>query len=792
VTNESPNPARWLEPGAFGQSLLLRKAFAQPAVPAGTRLGAYVVVEEIARGGMSVVYLAERADGQFAQRVAIKAVHGARSADVQALFLRERQLLADFKHAHVARLLDGGSSEDGLLWCAMELVEGITLDSYLKNAKPDLGKRLQLLLQLSDAVQAAHARLLVHRDIKPGNVMVDADGSAKLLDFGIATWAHAEDAARAYSPAWASPEQLSDGLIGPASDQYQLGRLLNLMLTDADQADHWVNGERALELKAIATRATQTAPDARYASVAEFSAELQRWIEQRPVQSYSQRWPYLLRSAIRRHPLQSAAFLTMSLLAIGLLSYSQWRLIQQRNIAEYQAETAKEINHFLQNDLLLLSDPNVSQDANLKVSALLERAASSIETRFASRPEVAAELHAMLGRGLRGLGALTPAQLQFERAQVLAKKSFSADDSRRLTIEFEHAELEMDQSKFQLAHQRLTALLPLAEKALGAESELVLSAQARQSTAAFRSGIATHASIERLAALQKTIDGVLGSESALAIRALNERAIMLSEIEQVEESAQIRLEHINRALARYGANYSTVWAGRVNYAVILRKLRRYPEALQQVEQAQQGLEKIFGVDSVSSLHAVNVRSRILLDMGKIDEAVVLQRHILKARIALLGREHEQVAVSFVNLGGMLAASARMQAASPATAKRDFSEAISAYREALAIRRKVFPPDHVDIVTNLQLLGDGLREQGDFIEADRYLNEALVRGERTLDESRPELANIRFRYAQLKAAQKLPEHARAPLLAALAHYQTRLGPKHQRTLEAEKMRAQFGW
>jgi eukaryotic-like serine/threonine-protein kinase len=767
----SHNPLRWLEPGAIAQSRLMLQVFVTPRLAPGTRLGAYQLLSEIARGGMGVVYLAERADGQFEQRVAIKTVHGARSPQVHALFLRERQLLADFKHAHVARLLDGGSTEDGLLWCAMELVEGDTLDIYLNGLAPSLTKRLQLFRQLCDAVHAAHGRLFVHRDIKPSNVMIDADGSAKLLDFGIASWTQSDDQARAYSPAWASPEQLSGAAIGPASDQHQLGRILKLMLTDV-----LPTGERGAELQAIAARATADQVEARYASVAEFSEDLQRWIDHRAVRSYSQRWPYFLRTAIRRHPWQSAAFALLGMIAIGLISYSQWRLMQQRDIAAYQAKTAEEINQFLQDDLLRLADPNISQDANLKVSTLLTRASTSIDQRFAERPEIAAELHAMLGHGLRGLDAFDASAIEFERAQALAAKNLAADDPQRLAIELEHAELEIAQAKFPQAHQRLTALIAQATPSLGVNAELSLSARARRASAAFYAGIEPTSAIDELTALQATIDAQLGPQSALAIRALNERAIMLSNLERLADALPVRLEHIARASKAYGDNYSTVWVGRVNYAVLLRKLGQSAQALQQVEMAQQGLEKIFGVDSTASLQALNVRSRIVFDMGDKSSAIDLQRQILAARMSLLGPEHDQVAVSHVNLGGMLYADLR-----PA-------EAIDEYLQALRIRQKIFPADHVDVLTNLMLVGDTWRQQGQFAQADPYLSQALASAERTLDAARPELANIRFRYAQLKLAQQKPELARAPLQAALAAYQLQLGPDHKRTLEAMKLLA----
>ncbi len=779
-----PDPLRWLETGAISDSILLRRCFEAPSLPSGTRLGAYQIIAELARGGMGIVYFAERADGQFVQRVAIKTVHTERSDLVQDLFKRERQLLADFKHANVARLLDGGSSADGLLWCAMELVEGDTLDVFLQRTQPSLLARLQLLLQLCDAVHAAHGRLFVHRDIKPSNVMVDADGSAKLLDFGIASWsqylspqtiADARSQAsqvhpHAYSPKWASPEQLRQESVGPASDQHQLGQLLQLMIA-SEPTDRRLSGERERELQAIIVKSMQDQPEARYASVAEFSDEIKRWIDKRPVRSYSQQWTYALRAAVRRNPWQSCAFVGLFLLATGLLSFSQWRLLKQRDIARYESATTLRMNQFLQNDLLLLSDPNVSQDADLKVRVLLERASRSIAPRFTDRPEIAVELHVLLGRGLRSLDALDAAGEELALAQKLAQSALSENALGMLALEYEWAELEIAQSKFDLADQRLQRLIPRVTATLGPAAELSLQSRARALTAGFNAGRDQPKMLDALTAMQSTLDDTLGALAPLSIQTLNSRAIMLNSLERLNESEQVRLTHIARATARYGAEHSSVMTSRLNYAVILRKLERIAPAMQQAEIAQSGLEKIFGSKSLAALHAMNVRSRILYDAGQVDVAIALQHQVLSGRMQTLGAAHEQVAFSYASLGGMLNANR-------------LADSIAAYRLALAIRQKILHPDHIDVLTNLLLLGDSLRRQGDWQSADQLLSEALERAERTLGAERQELANIRFRYAQLKLAQKQPEKARAPLMLALAVFQSKLGPKNKRTMEAQ--------
>ena len=207
-------------------------------MPRETKIGPYRLVRQLGNGGISAVYLAEREGEQFTQRVAIKLVRAdATGAAMLRRFRQERQILAALEHPNIARLLDGGTSSSGLPFLAMEYVEGTPIDVYCRERALPLDARLRLFLQLCDAVQYAHRNLVIHRDIKPPNVLVTDDGVPKLLDFGIAkltsdTVPADATITRLMTPDYASPEQLLGRPVTTASDVYSLGVLLFELLTD--------------------------------------------------------------------------------------------------------------------------------------------------------------------------------------------------------------------------------------------------------------------------------------------------------------------------------------------------------------------------------------------------------------------------------------------------------------------------------------------------------------------------------------------------------------------------------
>ncbi len=208
--------------------------------PEGRRVGPYRLVRELGRGGMGTVHLAARADGQFEQQVALKLVHpGAATDEMLRRFRHERQILASLEHPHVARLLDGGVTEDGMPYLVMEYVEGAPLTEYCDAHRLSTEQRLHLFITVCDAVAFAHRNLVVHRDLKPGNIQLSKDGQVKLLDFGIAKLLNVEEVAetltrtgvRLLTPEYAAPEQVLDKPLTTAADVYALGVILYELLT---------------------------------------------------------------------------------------------------------------------------------------------------------------------------------------------------------------------------------------------------------------------------------------------------------------------------------------------------------------------------------------------------------------------------------------------------------------------------------------------------------------------------------------------------------------------------------
>jgi hypothetical protein len=346
----------------------------------GASLGNYRLIREIGSGGMGTVYLAVRADGQFRQQVAIKiARSGLGSSHALDLFRRERQVMADLTHPNIARLLDGGATADGVPYLAMEYIEGEPVTSFAINRRLSVEGRLQLFLGVSDAVAFAHRNLVVHRDIKPGNILVTADGSPKLLDFGISKLldpAHGTPGVTTLplmTPEYASPEQVRGESVTTATDVYSLGAVLYELLTG--QCPHAADNRTPAEIakvicyaepakpSAIAGRtvspdldnivlmALRKEPDRRYLSVEQFSDDIRRYLENRPVHACKDSLGYRTAKFVRRHRagVVAAVLLALTLLiGAGCVAWQVHRVAVQVGRAERRfVQFRKLANSFL-------------------------------------------------------------------------------------------------------------------------------------------------------------------------------------------------------------------------------------------------------------------------------------------------------------------------------------------------------------------------------------------------------------------------------------------------------------
>ena len=348
---------------------------------AGRSFGAYRIIREIGRGGLGAVYLAARADDQYRKEVAIKVVkRGLDTDDILQRFRAERQILAQLDHPNIARLIDAGSTEEGLPYFVMEFVDGQPISSFCETRALSTRERLELFRQVCGAVTYAHQHLVIHRDIKPSNILVNEEGVPKLLDFGIAKVLHADDplaaqtitGVRVMTPEYASPEQVRGRPISTASDIYSLGVLLYELLTGhrpyrltthapeeisravvdqiperpstaigrtASNQDSQIATRKSLrgDVDNIVLMALRKEPTRRYASVAQFSEDLRRYLEGRPVLAHKDTLSYRAGKFIRRNKASVAAAAIVLLSLIGGMVATTWqarRAEQQRARAE--------------------------------------------------------------------------------------------------------------------------------------------------------------------------------------------------------------------------------------------------------------------------------------------------------------------------------------------------------------------------------------------------------------------------------------------------------------------------
>ena len=407
-------------------------------VPPGRTIGPWRIVGELGRGGMGMVYEVQRDDGAYAQRAALKLIRSAAdSPAARERFLRERQLLAQLQHPHIATLLDGGFSADGDPYFVMEYVDGQPIDQWCDARQLGLRQRIALFLQVLDAVGHAHRNLVVHRDLKPSNLLVDAEGRVKLLDFGIAKQLEAAGATRTSDRAltfeYASPEQLHDSPITTATDIWQLGVVLHRLLSGAhpfglerdtplarqlqqletspeplpraalqasvEQAA--ARGEpdpaalaRALRggLAAIVGTCLRREPEARYASADALAADLQRWRENRPVATAGQGRGERARLWLRRNRLLAASIASVAMALLAGTGVALW----QAREARLQAESAQESLAFVTRTFASAQPAN-ARSKELGARELFDAARAGLERTPVQSPRTRQSLQRLLG-----------------------------------------------------------------------------------------------------------------------------------------------------------------------------------------------------------------------------------------------------------------------------------------------------------------------------------------------------------------------------------------------------------
>ncbi len=756
----------------------------------GEQVGPYRIVRPLGRGGMGAVFLAERADGQFEQQVALKLIRaGAASGPIVRRFQSERQILARLQHPHIARLLDGGLTDDGQPYFAMEYVEGVPLDQYCEAHDLPVEERVRLIRTVCDAVQSAHRQLVVHRDLKPSNILVTEGGTVKLLDFGIAKMltgegdalsdpmsdpAHTQTGRAVMTPAYAAPEQVSHAPVTTATDVYALGVVLYELL--AGQRPFDLSGaspaevervvaeatpeppsthapleqRRALrgDLDVICLKALRKEPERRYASAQEMADDLRRYLQGRPVQARPDTIGYRTRKFVQRYRSGVAAAAAVVVLIAGLVGFYTTQLAEERDRAQLEAEKAEQVVGFMET-LFERSDPTEARGDTLTVREVMDEGATRIRAELADQPAVRARMMDVIAGVYQNLRLQTPAESLLTDA-VQTWRALGDDGSLGLAESLNKlGRLYGETTDLDAAVEAYREALNIRRSRLGEEHEDV--AELYNNLALIRIKQGNHAEAEAL--LRRAIemarrlsDGLSEEDSAAQLYNL---AYLVHYRGDFEEAEAMYRESLALLRQVHGDRHLHVMYAMQSLADLLAdtgKLAAADTLLQQV--VEQG-RTLVGETSIDYAFMLNDLGRLRGEQGRFEEGEALVKEALTIVEDAYDGPHPNTATVTESLGLLYYHAEQHE------------RAAEQLREALSIRRQLFEAPHPDLSNNTGNLALVLRHSGDYAQAEALYREALAMDEALYGAEHREVATSLYNIAELR--RTLEDYAQADTL-----------------------------
>ncbi len=777
------------------------------AIAPGKTIGPYKLIREIGSGGMGTVYLAERADGLFEQRVALKVIRQTLfSTELRRRFESERQILARLQHPNIARLLDGGMTEEGLPYFTMEYVQGEPITDYCDRRQLSIQERLRLFRVVCSAVSYAHSNLVVHRDLKPANILVQEDGTVKLLDFGIAKLLDIDAMGGAeagltltaqppMTPEYASPEQVRGERVAIAADIYQLGINLYELLTG--HRPHRISSSSLAEIERvichekvekpstavryaaekkeenrglfrarraepsqlrrqlrgdldnICLMALRKEPERRYAAVEHLSEDIHRYLTGRPVKARPSSWRYRAQKFAKRN---RVALVTASLV-LTVLSFLVWRVVDERDRARREAIKAKQVTEFVI-DLFRDSDPNRSPNKEVSARELLERGAERIEKELAGQPAIQATLLHVVGRVYHSLGMYDRA-LAFQQRSLAIRESLFGERSEEAAQSLYYVGTAY---LYKLDHQR-------AEESLKRGLDIWRELHGEKSAPVAKV-------LDRLAGLRrlqgKYAEALGYQEQALAIRRELFDEPNLELANSMQTLAKIRVDNgdfdeaeplFRSALAQYSrllpAEHPVIAELLNNFALLYERRSDYRRAVAMHRQVYDMYQNTLDADHPD--RATNMQNLAfgLAALGEYTEARQLYEEAIRIRRKVYGDQHPWVALTLNNLGTML------------LEKGELDSAEVLIREALAVHEALLPPDNWRVANSRFLLGRMLLKKGDIANAGPQLQIAVRTFEKTLGREHARTNRARSYFAQLLQAEGKTDTAEALYAETLA-------------------------
>jgi serine/threonine-protein kinase len=675
----------------------------------GQTIGNWRLVSKIARGGLATVYKAERADDAYDQVVAFKVMRrGLDTDDLIARFRAERQILSSLEHPAIAQILDGGALDDGRPYLVLEYVNGDSITGYCEANSVNERGRLVLLTGVLRALHHAHRYLVVHRDVKPSNILVSKDGHVTLLDFGIAklldpaAMPGASTLTRTgvslLTPGYGSPEQHAGEAVTTASDIYQVGRVMSDLM-----------GPQSGDLGAIMAKAMHAEPTHRYASANEMLEDIKRYLDGLPVIARPDTWSYRLRKFVTRRPWLAP---TLALAAIGVAAYITTLTIYSQQLAKEEALAAASQQFMV--DLFRSADPFAPADAErgqaITVVEALRIGRDRIGNELAGQPELRASLLGTISDVYTSLD-LPDEALQLRQDALELERELYGESSPQVVSSMRALGSLLDVGEEQ-ARKMLEQQLAMARAAYSAgDAEIGLSE------------IALGLYLNQVGDVEKSKDMLLGGVDKLdptnsdhARRMIT--ALLVSAEYYGMESPEEALSAVNRAseIANLAFGEDSLQAAlvQVRLASTMTTYGDFENSEKNFRASIPALEAKLGENHSSTLSALNNLGYLYSFKGDQVKAEEIHRDLLQRNIAKHGPVHRAVADSYQNLAAAVHDQGRLQ------------EAIPLHRSAYDIYKEIFNDQHYMIAFPLMSMAKVEINLGEGVAAEITSREALER------------------------------------------------------------------
>ncbi len=797
----------------------------------GANVGAYRIERRIGSGGMADVYLARRADGAFDRDVALKLVRsGLATESLLRRFEIERKILAGLQHPHIAQLLDGGVTTEGRPYLVMEYVDGEPIDAYCARVDLEVDKRLQLFLDVCEAVQFAHRNLIVHRDLKPSNILIDADGNAKLLDFGIAKVLESDGSSdltltqdRMLTPRYASPEQVSGEPVTTVSDVYTLGVVLYELLTGTSpyQLTTTTPGEiaravtteepkrpsravqespsaphaRELEgdLDTIVLKALRKEPGRRYDSVDRFAEDIRRCLAGLPISARPDTLRYRAGKFVRRNRLPVALAASLVVLLVGATAMTTFLYLEARRAqddaeaalvdAREQRATAEDVSQFLQGVFASIDPAERQSKDPLTVEELLSEAGERIRNELGDRPQVASALYRTLGESRRQLADYETAVADLERALAIAEES--GLDAERVRTLIALGRTRALQGDLERASSDLEQAVEGAEQLHGdADSPgidvsdlLRLRADAHRALGSSLAERGEHDAalrhLEETVRLRRTDDSI---DSEALAHDLTELGLLQMRRGNNAEAELFLVESRDLLLTTFGEEHSKVGQARNSLGYLLMDEARYDEARPQLEAAVDVLSRVYPEDHPNLLAARSNLSRCYQAAGDLEKAEAIAIDIADTFRRTAGDSHQNTGHAVHNLGFMV------------LERKDAARAARLFAEATAIYERALSPEHPYTAVAQFNHARALRAAGDLETAELVCRQSLATRRRVLRENHPDIARSATLLGEL-LLERGDDEAESVLRESVDVRRASLGERHPETAWAEVLLGQ---